>query len=181
MRALCQIRWQFGFLVQNPRWYVWTKLKDRWSGTSGPCLQSPHLVMVSWWTLLQILIVFLDNSIQEQYTYKKSQQFHNFFNFIFLCLFAFSWAACAAYGGSQARGLIGAVAAGLPTATATQDQSQVCNLHHSSRQRRSLTHRVRPGIEPETSWFLVWFVNHCTTTGTLHNILISPQFNGLCK
>ena len=25
---------------------------------------------------------------------------------------------------------------------------------------------MRPGIEPATSWFLVGFVNHCTTTGT---------------
>ena len=33
--------------------------------------------------------------------------------FIYFCLFAISWAAPAAYGGSQARGLIGAVAAGL--------------------------------------------------------------------
>ena len=37
-------------------------------------------------------------------------------NFIYLfifCLFAISWAAPAAYGGSQARGLIGAIALGL--------------------------------------------------------------------
>ena len=40
--------------------------------------------------------------------------------FFFFCLFAISWAAPAAYGGSQARGLIRAVAAGL---------------HHSSQQR----------------------------------------------
>ena len=33
--------------------------------------------------------------------------------FIYFCLFAFSWAAPMAYGGSQARGLIGAVAAYL--------------------------------------------------------------------
>ena len=33
--------------------------------------------------------------------------------FVFVCLFVFSYAAPAAYGGSQARGLIGAVAAGL--------------------------------------------------------------------
>ena len=31
--------------------------------------------------------------------------------YFFFCLFAISWAAPAAYGGSQARGLIGAVAA----------------------------------------------------------------------
>ena len=35
-------------------------------------------------------------------------------HFIYLfCLFAISWAALAAYGGSQARGRIGAIAAGL--------------------------------------------------------------------
>ena len=36
-----------------------------------------------------------------------------FFFFFFFGLFAFSWAPPAAYGGSQARGPIGAVAAGL--------------------------------------------------------------------
>ena len=41
----------------------------------------------------------------EKYHHKENQ-----FDF---CLFAFSRAAPAAYGGSQARGLIGAVAAGL--------------------------------------------------------------------
>ena len=53
------------------------------------------------------------------------------------------------------------------TATATWDPSHVCNLHHSSRQRRILNPlRVRPGIEPTTSWFLVRFVDYCATTGT---------------
>ena len=37
-----------------------------------------------------------------------------YFIYLFIyCLFAISWAAPAAYGGSQARGLIGAVATGL--------------------------------------------------------------------
>ena len=65
-----------------------------------------------------------------------------------------------AYGGSQARGWIGAVAA---------------SLHHSSQQRQirgasetyttahgntgPLTHWARPEIEPKTSWFLVKFVS----------------------
>ena len=35
------------------------------------------------------------------------------FLFFFFCLFAISWAAPTAYGGSQARGPIGAVATGL--------------------------------------------------------------------
>ena len=36
-----------------------------------------------------------------------------FFFFFFFCLLAISWAAPTAYGGSQARGRIGAVATGL--------------------------------------------------------------------
>ena len=58
-----------------------------------------------------------------------------FFFFLFFFLL-FLWATPTAYGGSQARGRIGAVAAGLARATAVQDPSRVCNLHHSSRQRR---------------------------------------------
>jgi len=56
------------------------------------------------------------------------------------CLFAFSRATAEAYGGSQDRGLIGAVAAGL---------------HHRSWQRRMLN-----PLSKATSWFLVGFVNH---------------------
>ena len=33
--------------------------------------------------------------------------------YLFICLFAISWAAPTAYGGSQARGRIGAIAPGL--------------------------------------------------------------------
>ena len=57
------------------------------------------------------------------------RELHNFFFFL-----VFSRATLAAYGGSQAKGLIGAIAPGLHRATATQDPSHVCNLHHSSRQ-----------------------------------------------
>ena len=49
-----------------------------------------------------------------------------------------------AYGGSQARGLIRATAAGLP---------------HSHSNAGSLAHWVRPGMEPATSWFPVRFVS----------------------
>ena len=52
--------------------------------------------------------------------------FFSVFFVVVVCLFAFSRAALAAYGSSQARGLIGAVA------TVTWDPSLVCNLHHSS-------------------------------------------------
>ena len=50
----------------------------------------------------------------------------------FFCLFAFSRSTPTAYGGSQARGLIGAVATGLHQSTAMRDPSFICHLHHSS-------------------------------------------------
>ena len=63
--------------------------------------------------------------------------------FVFASLFF--RATLAAYGGSQARGPTGTVAASL-------DQS-----HHNA---GSLTHSVRPGIQPTSSWILVGFINY---------------------
>ena len=55
------------------------------------------------------------------------------FFFFFVVVVAISWAAPAAYGGSQARGRIRAVAAGLHRSTATRDPSRICDLHHNHR------------------------------------------------
>ena len=52
--------------------------------------------------------------------------------------FLYFRAAPVAFGGSQSRGRIGATAAGLHHTTATRDLSHVCDLHHSSQQRRIL-------------------------------------------
>ena len=52
------------------------------------------------------------------------------------------------------------------TPTAMRNLSHICNLHHSSQQRQSLTHSTRPGIEPMSSWMLVGCVNHWAMTGT---------------
>ena len=49
---------------------------------------------------------------------------------------AISWAAPVAHGGSQARGRIGAVATGLRQSHSNADPSRVCDLYHSSWQRR---------------------------------------------
>ena len=43
-------------------------------------------------------------------------------------------------------------------ATATWDQSLVCDLYQAHGNTGSLTHQVRPGIEPSSSWILVSFV-----------------------
>ena len=49
-----------------------------------------------------------------------------------LCFFAFFRAALEAYGGSQARGQIRAVAASLHHSHSNRDLSGVCDLHHSA-------------------------------------------------
>ena len=58
-----------------------------------------------------------------------------FFFFFSFCLFK---AAPMAYGGTQARGRIGAVAAGLCHSHSNRDLSCVCDLHHSSWQHQIL-------------------------------------------
>ena len=68
----------------------------------------------SWGSLLLLCFLFL------------------FFSFFFL-LFR---ATPVAYGDSQARGPIGATAAGLHHSTATSGPSCICNLHHSSWQQQ---------------------------------------------
>ena len=45
------------------------------------------------------------------------------------------------------------------TATAVQDQSCVCDVHHSSWQCGILNPLSRPGMEPASSWMLVRFIS----------------------
>ena len=85
-------------------------------------------------------------------------------NIYLFCLFFFFLlfrATLAAYGGSQARGLIGATAATATGATATPFKisatSANCTTAHGN--ARSLIHRARPGIEATPSWFVVRFIS----------------------
>ena len=72
-----------------------------------------------------------------------------------------------AYGGSQPRGWIGA-ASGWPTPQPQQCKIPAMSVAYTTAHGNTgfSTRWVRPGIEPASSWFLVGFVNHCTTTGT---------------
>ena len=65
--------------------------------------------------VLYLFLFFLTKCLQNSLMLKISiENRHSFlFFFFFFCLFAFSRAAPAAHGGSQARGLIGPVATGL--------------------------------------------------------------------
>ena len=94
------------------------------------------------------------------------------FLFVFWGFFLpFSRATPMSYGGSQARGWIGAAAAGLRHSHSNVGSEP--RLQHTYTtahgKARFFTHWVRPGIEPETSWFLLGFINHWATMGTPHS------------
>ena len=79
---------------------------------------------------------------------------------MFILFFLLFRAALEAYGGSQARSGTGAAAAGLHHSHSSVESGPplTYTTAHSSN-TRSLTHCVRPGIEPATSWFAVRFVS----------------------
>ena len=90
--------------------------------------------------------------------------------FFFVCFFALSRAAPAAYGGPRLGVELELQLLAYARATATQDPSHVCSASATYTTAHgnagSLTYRARPGIKPATSWFLVSFINNCATTGT---------------
>ena len=72
------------------------------------------------------------------------------------------------------------------TATATQDPTHVCDLHHSSWQCWILTQWARPGIKPTTSWMLVRFLTRWAMTGIPspiqnHAVQCFLVYSDLCK
>ena len=85
---------------------------------------------------------------------------------LYIAFLPFSWVALVAYEGSQARGLIRAIAA-KPTPGPQQCGIWAASVTYTTAQGNSgsLTHRAGPEIEPETSWFLVRFVNRFATRG----------------
>ena len=89
------------------------------------------------------------------------------FSFFFFVFFSFSRAALKAHGGSQVRGLDRSCSR-WPTPQSQQRQIQASSSTYTTAHGNtgSLTHWVRPGIEPATSWFLVRFIKHWATTGT---------------
>ena len=71
-----------------------------------------------------------------------------------------------AYGGSQARGPVRAVAAGLHHSHSNSGSKlRLWPTPQLMGNAESLTYWVRPGIEPSSSWLLVIFVNNWSTMG----------------
>ena len=89
----------------------------------------------------------------------KTGVFYHASNNSITFFFFFSRAEPMAYGGSQARGPVRAEA-GWPMPQQRRIQATSATYTTAHGNARSLTHRVRPGIKPTTSWLLVRFVNH---------------------
>ena len=86
--------------------------------------------------------------------------------FLFVCFLSFR-ATPAAYGGSQARGWIWAVAASLHQShsnVVSELSSMTYTTAHSN--TGSVTHWARPGIEPATSWWVELFLMSAVTLGS---------------
>ena len=64
------------------------------------------------------------------------------------------------------------------TATAMQDLSRVCDLHHSSWQWQICNHRGRPGIELASSWMLVEFVSPVPQLGNSEGLTLNVMVFG---
>ena len=90
--------------------------------------------------------------------------FFFFFRFFFFFLFR---AAPAAYGGSQARYLIGAVATGLRQSHCNEGSEPcVCDLHHISGQRQILNPLIEVRDQTHNLMVISQICFHCATTGT---------------
>ena len=92
--------------------------------------------------------------------YIVSQFFvHSNILFFLLFFFFFLTATPTAYGGSQAQGWVGTVAAAYVIAIAIHDASHICDYTRAHSNIGSLTHWARPGIEPISSWTLCQVLN----------------------
>ena len=84
--------------------------------------------------------------------------------FFFFLLFR---ATPSTYGGSQARGRIGAAATGLYHSLGNvRSESSLTYTAAAHSNTGSLTHWAKPGILPASSWILVGFVNRWAMKGT---------------
>jgi len=71
-----------------------------------------------------------------------------------------------AHGSSLARGQIRAIATSLHYSHSNTESEPSLTYTTAHGNTRSLTHWVRPGIEPASSWTPVRPRFHCATTGT---------------
>ena len=104
----------------------------------------------------------------------KNKQYLRGKNFTFSCVCVFLFrATLAAYGGSLDYGSNWSCSCQrIPQAQQHPIRAVSVTYTTAPRNAGSLTHWVRPGIQPASSWMLVGFVNHWAMTGTPHDFLI---------
>ena len=97
--------------------------------------------------------------------------------FFFFFFFFFFRATLLAYGGSQARGRIRAVALAYARATEAPDPSHICKSHHSSQQRQILNPLSEARDRTCNLKVPSWIHFHWATTGTLGYSILMEVFN----
>ena len=108
-------------------------------------VQFIHLFLLSLVLLWIVLKTTLSNSKSKTFFFPTKSLMILALTFKSMIVFIF-WlfrATRVAYGSSQGKGKIRAIAAGL---------------HHSHSNTRSLTHWARPGVKPVPSWIIVGFI-----------------------
>ena len=103
--------------------------------------------------------------------------------YYYFFVFAFSWAAPAAYGGSQAPYGVQWSCSHRPRPEPQQLGIRAASAIYTTAHGNagSLTHWARAGTEPATSWFLVGFVNHFATTWTPSLNFLKAHLNSLSQ
>ena len=125
-------------------------------------LSFPHIIHHSRWRIYEIVLIFtMTSNLPECPQILCSfWQFSFFLSFFFFLSFYLSRAAPAAYGGSQSRGLITAIATALCQSHSTSRSEPHLQPTAQLTARQILNPLSEAGIEPLTSWFLVRFVSH---------------------
>ena len=97
-------------------------------------------------------------------------------NSFFFLTFVLFRAEPTAHGGSQDRGLIGAVLLAYATATAIPNPSCMCDLHHSSRQRQILSPLSKARDQTRNNLMVPSQIRfRCATTGIPHEQLFKKE------
>ena len=98
--------------------------------------------------------IYVESKISHKWTYLQNRNRLTFFFLLFR-------ATPVAYGDPQARGRMNQSYSCQPMQQSQQQRiwAESATYTTARSNARSLTHLVRPGIEPETSWFLVRFIS----------------------
>ena len=112
-----------------------------------------------WLKITYVIFKHTEIQLHIRWNYNLDPALSHYLFFFFSFVFCLLRSTPTAYGDSQARGQIRGIAAGLRHSHSNQIWATSVTYTTAHGNARSLTHWVRPGIESETSCFLVGFIS----------------------